>query len=187
MLQGEYMKRSIDPIVALFCLAVLIGVGATLIHNYKASPAADPAYYQDQPKAVKITCVANLKQIGIALRIWEGDYGNHYPWNVSTNAGGTFEWCDRDKDGFDRNAYKHLQVMSNELNNTMILICPQNKTKKYGDNFLELRPENVTYRVRTGENIEETNPKEVVVVCPIDGNTLYCDGSVVEGKTNQSR
>jgi len=129
-------------------------------------------------KAQHINCVNNLKQLGLAFRIWSGDNKDRYPCNVSTNDGGTMELCARDQDGFDRNGFLSLQVMSNELSVTMILVCPQDKGRHWATNFGSLRPENVSYRIRSGKNIDEINPGEILAVCPVDGNILYCDGSV---------
>jgi len=92
-------------------------------------------------KAQHINCVNNLKQLGLAFRIWSGDNKDRYPCNVSTNDGGTMELCARDQDGFDRNGFLSLQVMSNELSVTMILVCPQDKGRHWATNFGSLRPE----------------------------------------------
>jgi hypothetical protein len=134
------------------------------------------------PVAQQITCINNLKQVGLAFRQWALDYGDRFPFNVSTNEGGTLELCAPDKDGFDASAARHFQVMSNELNTPRILVCPKDKGRKPAKEFASLLPANVTYRVRSGTNVSDTHPREILVVCPVDGNTVYCDGRVVEGK-----
>lgn len=132
----------------------------------------------------KVNCVNNLKQIGLAFRTWAIDNGGPYSFNVSANAGGTLELCARGSDGFDSNAAIHFQVMSNELSTPLLLACPRDKSRHAAADFHSLGPGNVTYRLRTGTNLSEAHPKEVLVVCPMDGNTLYCDGTVVS--TNKS-
>jgi hypothetical protein len=132
--------------------------------------------------AQKITCVNNLKQIGLAFRTWAIDHDGLYPFSVSTNAGGTLEFCARGNDGFDSNAVMHFQVMSNELANPLILICPQDHTRKPAPGFSDLQPANLTYRLATGTNITASGRREILVSCPIDGNTLYSDGTVSDGK-----
>src|ERR1017187_9579944 len=77
---------------------------------------------RDCPKAQRITCVNNLKQIGLSFRIWALDNDGHFPFNVSTNSGGTMEFCAMGPDGFDRNAALHFQVMSNELSTPLLLV-----------------------------------------------------------------
>lgn len=139
---------------------------------------------QDKRIPQKINCVNNLKQIGIAFSLWPRDHGGQYPFNLSTNAGGTLEFCARDKDGFDTNACLHFMVMAGEdyLRVPWLLVCPQDRTKKAATNWTNLNPENITYRLRTGTNINEATTQAIIVVCPVDGNVLYCDGTVAEKK-----
>ncbi|SPE50259.1 hypothetical protein SBV1_1080022 [Verrucomicrobia bacterium] len=72
----------------------------------------------------------------------------------------------------------HFRVMSNELNTPLLLVCPKDKHKKAAADFDNLQSSNVSYRLRTGTNVNWENPTEVLAVCPVDGNVLYCDGSV---------
>ena len=44
-----------------------------------------PALAAAKRKAQRINCVNNLKQDGLAFRIWEGDNGDKYPMAVSTD------------------------------------------------------------------------------------------------------
>jgi hypothetical protein len=123
-------------------------------------------------------CFNNLQQIGLAFRTWAIDNNGQFPFNVSTNAGGTMEYCARGADGFDSNAALHFQVMSNELSTPRILVCPKDQSRRPATRFPSLQASNVTYRVRSGTNLNESNPTAVLVVCPFDGNTVLCDGSV---------
>jgi hypothetical protein len=139
--------------------------------------------HADERVVQPITCMNNLKQIGLAFRIWEGDHGDQYPFNVSTNAGGALELCSPDKDGFDRNAWLYLKTMTNddELTVPLLLICPRDRSQKPAASWKALQATNVTYRFRCGTNITDANPKAVLAICPIDGNILYTDGTVVPG------
>jgi hypothetical protein len=137
-----------------------------------------PALSQAKGRAQEISCQNNMKQIGLAFRTWAIDNGDQLPFNVSTNKGGTLELCVVGSDGFDRNAAFHFQVMSNELSTPKILVCPADTKKLSALDFLNLQPANVSYQVRSGTNITETNPQEILAVCPIHGHVLLCDGSV---------
>jgi hypothetical protein len=141
-----------------------------------------PALAKAKEKSQSIACVNNMKQIGLAARIWAGDNNDKFPFNVSTSKGGTLESCERDAEGYDRNAARHFQVMSNELNTPKILVCPGDKSKQAANNFNNLESWNVSYQLRTGDKVNDTNPEEVLIYCPIHHNTGKTDGSVHLGK-----
>jgi len=81
-----------------------------------------PALRYGNGSVRKINCVNNLKQIGLAFRIWEGDNGGKYPMQLSVTNGGMMELT---ADG--KNAWLNLVMMSNELSTPKILVCPQDK------------------------------------------------------------
>jgi competence protein ComGC len=126
----------------------------------------------------KTGCEYNMRQVGLAFKVWALDHNDQFPFNVSTNAGGTLELCAVGRDGFDKNAIAHFQVISNELTRPGFLVCPNDRAKQPAINFDVLQQLNVSYRLRTGTNINTENPQEILAVCPIHGNELYCDGNV---------
>ncbi|MCO5052506.1 MAG: hypothetical protein M9920_09400 [Verrucomicrobiae bacterium] len=130
------------------------------------------------PDETSAACVAQLKQIGLAFRMWAADHNDKFPFNTSTGAGGTQELCSRGGDGFDASASVHFQVMSNELNSPKILVCPADTAKHPATDFRQLQAVNVSYLVRSGAKIDETNPEEILVRCPVHGHVGLCDGSV---------
>jgi hypothetical protein len=137
-----------------------------------------PALSQAKSKAQSINCANNMKQIGLSFRTWAIDNNDNFPFNVSTNKGGTLELCAPGSDGFDRNAAFHFRVMSNELSTPQILVCPADRKRQPALDFLSLQPSYVSYKLRTGSDINETHPDQILAVCPIHNNVLRCDGSV---------
>ena len=134
-------------------------------------------------KKESIACVNNLKQIGLALREWGMDHDGDYPFNAATSRGGTKEICSPGSDGFDRNAFVHFMVMSNKLATPKILVCPADSSKHPASTWNKgLQADNVSYQMRSGADINETHPEEVVVRCPIHGHVVECDGSVQSPK-----
>ena len=137
-----------------------------------------PALSSTKSKAQQINCVNNLKQVGTAFRLWSGDYNDRFPFNVPAKEGGTLESCSRDADGFDANSWRHFQVMSNELYTPKIIVCPADTSKSAALDFATLGAGNVSYQVRSGTNIDETHPEEVLARCPIHNTECMADGSV---------
>jgi hypothetical protein len=130
----------------------------------------------DERSAQQVTCVNNLKQIGLAFRIWEGDHGDKDPFDVSTNAGGVMELV-IPKDGLRQNGYLIFKCMSNELNVPGIAVCPQDRAKHTAKDWASFSESNVSYIFPTTSN--------VMAVCPVDGNILYMDASVMEKSTGK--
>jgi prepilin-type processing-associated H-X9-DG protein len=83
-----------------------------------------PALARPRRHPSGVSCVNDLKQVGLAFRVWEGDYGDKYPMSVSVTNGGTMELVESGV------VWRHFQVMSNELNTPKILFCPQDTDSK---------------------------------------------------------
>ena len=67
----------------------------------------------------RINCVSNLKQIGLAFRMWSNDNGGKFPMNSlsSGNNEGTLEFT------LTGEVWRHFQIISNELNTPKVLVC----------------------------------------------------------------
>jgi type II secretory pathway pseudopilin PulG len=127
-------RRCSKPGFTLIGLLVIIAVIAIL------AALLLPALAAAKRKAQRINCVNNLKQCGLAFRIWEGDNGDKYPMDVPMAKGGTKEFTT----GAD--TFRQFQVMSNELSTTKVLVCPAD-TRVAAVNFVRLKNENVSYFV----------------------------------------
>src|SRR5438445_13520152 len=84
-----------------------------------------PALAKAKQKAVRINCVNNLKQVGLAFRIWSGDNRDKYPMGVTTTDNGflTTAYTFTPTPGLTT-IYKVYQMMSNELSTPKIVNCP---------------------------------------------------------------
>jgi competence protein ComGC len=123
-------KRGFTLVALLVIIAVIAILAAMLL----------PALASAKKKAQRINCVNNLKQSGLAFRIWEGDHSDNYPMRLPAVLGGTMEFTD------GANTSRHFQVMSNELSTPKILIC-HSDTRAVADGFVRLKNENVSYFV----------------------------------------
>ena len=99
--------------------------------------------------ACEAACESNLKQIGIAIRIWEGDHNDLYPMRYFTNQDGTLKF------GLSANAYRSFQFLSNQLTDPRELICPADK-RIPAAHFADLSNNNLSYFADL--DADESNP-----------------------------
>src|ERR1035437_10269167 len=113
--------KSIKKKLAAFTLIELLAVIAII-----AILAAMllPALAAAKRKAQRISCVSNLKQVGLSFKTWSVDNQDRYPMSVSTSDGGAVEYGPT---GALIGHHQALNVMSNELTTTKICYCPSDK------------------------------------------------------------
>ena len=76
------------------------------------------------------SCYNNLRQIGIAFRVWAGDNDDKYPMEVSVTNGGSKEFVNTPQ------TFQHFNVLSNELGLLpILLICPSDSTRLAAQGF----------------------------------------------------
>jgi hypothetical protein len=137
-------------IVLLFVLAVLILPGFARVKGHSESQ-----------------CVNNLKQLGLAYHVWANDHNGKFPMQVSVTNGGTKELT-----AHGRNPWIVFQVMSNDIVDPKILLCPGDKDHLAASNWwTAFSAKNVSYFV--GLDASTNRPK--MLLCG-DGN--FAIGSV---------
>jgi len=127
-------------------------LAAAPAQNGSATSAAT-FFEEAQAQFERAQCVNNLKQVGLAFRIWAGDNNNKYPTS--------------------------LVVMSNELSTTKILVCPSDKARQSFASlgFGQFQDSMSSYQL-TVQPDDENFPECIIAKCPIHGNYLLADGSV---------
>ena len=81
-----------------------------------------PALAKAKQKAQRITCVNNLKQVGLSFRIWAGDNNDRYPMQVTVLDGGTSDYLT-----VAASTFRHFQVLQNELGTPKVVVCPSDE------------------------------------------------------------
>jgi len=110
----------------------------------------DP-FAQSQERAKRINCVSNLKQVGLALRMWQNEHGNLFPMD--------------------------FQSASNEMNTPKILTCISDTGRQRARNWQEFDGSSVSYEFLNPGG-SSSDPEAVLSRCPIHNNVGLSDGSV---------
>jgi prepilin-type processing-associated H-X9-DG protein len=190
------MQPARSSVARAFTLVELIAVLAcTVLLGAILLPALRPR----NVRALRINCVNNLKQDGLAFRTWASDNNDKYPMQLAETNGGTLEQVNNGA------PWKSFQVMSNELSTPLLLICPEDvrvRAKDFGSGFSNT---NISYFLAL--DATETTPQKflmgdrnltngtalqngMLVITPSrppgwthtmhkgQGNILFADGSV---------
>ncbi|MFM7214651.1 MAG: hypothetical protein ACKO3H_07220, partial [Verrucomicrobiota bacterium] len=126
----------------------------------------------------RILCINNLKNIGLAARIYAVDNSGRYPFQVPEREGGCLEHSGIDQDGEAIEPWYFFRVLSNELNVPKLVVCPSDPHASVALNWGVFGSKNCSYKVRLGDQVGEDQPTEVLGWCPFHTNVLTCDGAV---------
>jgi hypothetical protein len=119
-----------------------------------------PALAKAKEKAQSISCVNNLKNLGLGMRIFAGDHNDRFP----------LSW----------------QGASNEISRFEFLICPADGNHHPAQSWADLTPANISYEFRA-QGADASDPSRVLIQCPIHGHLLLADGSVQVGYQRRFR
>ena len=136
-----------QPTAALTLVEVTIVIAVLVI----AVALILPALAMAKRKTSHISCANDLKQVGIAFRLWEGDNNGKYPMQVSVTNGGAMELI------ATGNVAAGFQAMSNEVNTPKILLCPEDTRRVLATNWSTLSNSNISYFI--GLDAAETKPQ----------------------------
>ncbi|MDR3460234.1 MAG: hypothetical protein P4N60_22630 [Verrucomicrobiae bacterium] len=129
------------------------------------------AFYSPHRGGQRTSCVNNLKQLGLAVKVWSGDNNDRFPMEVSVTNGGVMEWMNTP------DAWKTFQVISNEASTPKIYYCPEDfKCGRSATNFTDDLKARVSYFI--GVNAKDTNP---TMLLSGDDNFLLNESPVKPG------
>lgn len=112
-----------------------------------------PALTNREPPNKTGKCMNNLRQISLGYIIWADVNTNLFPWEVSTNAGGSMEFIEK---GI---ATDHVTPLVTTLSNPEVLVCPADQTKRSVNSYAGFSNTNLSYFVSLDASLRPTpNP-----------------------------
>jgi hypothetical protein len=108
-------KTDTVVVIAIFA-AFAVFVGSDLYSRIR----------MERHRTYRSICINNLKQIGLAFRMWAIDHGDKFPMELSMSEGGTSDFV-------SKGVYPHFQALSNQVSGLMatarIFYCPADAGK----------------------------------------------------------
>jgi hypothetical protein len=119
--------------------------------------------------------MSNLKQIGLAFRMWSNDHNEKFPWAlpVAETNGGTMEF------NLTGEVWRHFQIFSNELTTPKVLVCPKDNRQKVTDWRSFTKNSHLSYFI--GLDADEIMPQTILTG---DRNVISSTVQPVKGVLN---
>jgi prepilin-type N-terminal cleavage/methylation domain-containing protein/prepilin-type processing-associated H-X9-DG protein len=156
-------KPAFTLIELLVVIAIIAIVAAMLLPRLSGS---------SKPRL--LICQNNLRQISLGYVMWSSAHTNFFPWEVSTNTGGTLELIEQS------NASDHFVPLTPYLRNPALLICPADRRKHAANSYAEFSNTNLSYFVSLEASLGVgLNPSHLILAG--DRHLAYRNEAVFSG------
>lgn len=122
-------------------LVTLVGAGVLLF-------VAFPTLAQSRDKAVRVMCLERLGRIGQAIRLFAENHGGRNATAVSVLQGGSADYLGSGATAGAADLWRHYWVLSNEIVDPRVLICPIDSARYWATNWAEMTGGSSSVRAR---------------------------------------
>lgn len=124
------MKPSVQMQTRAFTLVEVLVVVVCLVLVAAFVLPTFTGISRPKAKSQRITCVNNLKMLGLGMRVFANDHDGNWPMTLALTNGGTWEHLND-----PAQMWRHWLAVSNEISTPKILVCPSDKQRNAASHF----------------------------------------------------